>query len=241
MKKNVSFIIAIFCCVIFNSQAQETKESKFELRIYYNFNKSIFNNEFDFSNYQYEKIFSNLKDYSVGDLSIGLIFQPINKFSHEFELMPFSLNKTKLVDTNISNNPNESPIITGKNSSTISSRFRYQLRYNFYKSQMFNLYSGLSSMIYLNNQNFESFTSLEFPKSLLNTGLIIGITPGIELFLTEKLILNIDVPLGIWGITAGRLKHDSPALNLNEKVKTSIESNFGGQGFQVRAGLGIKI
>lgn len=238
MKINVSLTLAILCCVVINSQAQEKESKKVELRVYYNYEQSNYKETFDYVAYDYLNIHPEITNYSLGDISIGLILNRNEKTSHEFEIMPFSFNKNKLIET-YTESEEDSWAFGSRGSKVIKSRLRYQYNYTFFDKSKIDFYLGFSSMLSYFYQDFNAYNSLSFPKSYSQIGLILGLTPGFKIPLAEKLNFTFDVPIGILGLNYRRMKNEWAELPLNQQTQSTISGEVWNQGFQVRAGLGF--
>jgi hypothetical protein len=235
--KKVFFSILLVLIVI-SAKTQE-KSNEVNFKIYYNFNSSIFNHTYSYSDYEYSKLFPNIKNYKIGDLSLALQLKSPKKFFSEFELMPVSFQKTKFTETATPSGPGYGPMIEGNGLVRFNSYFRYQLNYTIVDKKHFDFYCGLSTLIFTDVTKFEYYTSTNFPKKFTEIGGIFGITPGFEIPLTHMLKFSLDVPIGILGLRNGRYKIDDPTVNEIERNQNDFVVELGNQGFQIRAGLGI--
>ncbi len=239
MKKNVPFLIAVFCFTIFSSYAQEKESSNIELKVYYNYNRINYSQTLNFSDYTYlwtqpEIIYNN-----AGEFSLGIIFNKSSKYSHELEIMPLSLNKSTLNEVK---NPADSySWETSKDGNfSMNSRLRYQLNYTILDKSKYNFYVGFSSMLSFFKQNYGGYSTFDFQKKYTQVGVILGLTPGFEIPISKNLNFTFDVPVGILGLNYRRLNFETPELPLEERIQSSVSGEFWYQGFQVRAGLGFK-
>ncbi len=166
MRKNVTLLIVVFCCIIFNSHAQEKKSSKVELKVYYNYNRINYYELINFSDYTYLWTQSELIYNNIGEFSLGIIFNKKYPFSHELEIMPLSLNKSTLDEVK---NPTDSHYWeTSKDGNfSMNSRIRYQINYTFYEKSKFDFYVGFSSMLSFFKQNNGGYSTFNFKKNIL--------------------------------------------------------------------------
>ncbi len=239
MKKNVLFLTAVFCFIIFNSHAQEKESSNIELKVYYNYNRINYYQTLNFSDYTYLWIQPEIIYNNIGEFSLGIIFNKSSKYSHELEIMPLSLNKSTLNEVK---NPADSYYWeTSKDGNfSMNSRLRYQLNYTILDKSKYNFYVGFSSMLSFFKQNYGGHSTFDFQKKYTQVGIIFGLTPGFEIPIAENLSFSLDVPVGILGVNYRRMNYESPELPLNEKIQSVFSGEFWYQGFQVRAGLGYK-
>lgn len=239
MKINIAFLIAVFCCIIFNSHAQEKESSNVELKVYYNYNRINYYQIINFSNYKYLWTQSELIYNNIGEFSLGIIFNKKHPFSHELEIMPLSLNKSTLSE--VKNHVDSYYWEASKDGNfSMNSRIRYQINYTLYEKSKFDFYVGFSSMLSFFKQNYGGYSSFDFQKKYTQIGIILGLTPGFEIPIAKNLNFSFDVPVGILGLNYIRMNHETPELPLEERIQSSISGDLFYQGFQVRAGLGYK-
>jgi hypothetical protein len=82
--------------------------------------------------------------------------------------------------------------------------------------------------------------SYEFKNRLTQGGLVIGITPGIEFPVSEKLNFTVDGNYGILGLNLKRQNAQNLSLSMEDRKQNKFSAEFGKQGYQVRFGLGYK-
>ena len=161
MKKNVIFIILFFALFQFHSSAQNEKRIR-ELKVYYNFNHVNFHETFNTSEGGYLWISPDITEHSSGEISFALMLKAKSPLTHEFELMPIVLNKSKYSKSGkVDGTTTE--ILSEKGTTSLKSRFRYQMNYSIIAKDNFKTYLGLSSMLNLLNYKFDSFSSVSFP------------------------------------------------------------------------------
>lgn len=239
MKINVTLLIAILSCIIFSSQAQE-KESNVELKFYYNFSRSLFDHKFPFHSDDFQYIRPEVSNNNLGEFSLGIIFNKNFPFSHELEIMPLSLNKSTLFEDNIAVDMHDWEFKKDGNFA-LNSRLRYQINYNFQEKTKFDFYIGFSSMLSYYHQKYGGYNSFDFQKKYNQVGIILGLTPGFKVPISDKLNFSFDVPVGIIGLNYRRLNYENPTIPHNEKIQNAFSGELWYQGFQVRAGLGFNL
>lgn len=237
MKQNL-FLLFIPICIFYNRTfAQEVNSSKYEFKVYYNAYVNTYRQSLENFDKNYSEITTDINSSNAGDFSFALIVKPKNSFFHEFELMPASFHKTKLIKESVNNNTAR---FVGKSISTFNSHARYQLFYGLIQKERFNLNLGLFSQAFVHYDDFTSYVSTEFPESFTSYGMILGFTPGIVIPFSKTLDLSIDFPVGIYGISNNRYKTENPVIPLENRIQKKLKSEFGNHGFQARVGLGIK-
>lgn len=239
MKQNVPFLGILFLFVQLSSFAQESQPAKIKLKAYYNYNRTNFYQPFHFSGNEYLWTQPEVINNNIGEFSIGAIIQKKPTQTHEFELMPISIQHSSLNEVK---NPvdNYNWEVSGKESTSINSRFRYQLNY-IYSKRKCDFYLGLSSMANFFFQNFNPQTSVEFKQSFTQIGLVFGLTPGIEFPINEKLVWSVDIPIGIAGINMKRMNTQDPSIKGEERKQSVFNGELWHQGFQIRVGLGFNL
>jgi hypothetical protein len=237
MKKNVIFIVLFIALFQFQSSAQNENKKR-ELKVYYNYNQVNYQETFNFSDGGYLWITPDITEQSSGEISFALLLKAKSVFTHELELMPFVSYKSTYSKTGKIDDAT-TEIFSEKGTTSLKSRFRYQMNYSIIAKDNFKTYLGLSSMLNLFNYKFDSFSSFNFPERYTKFGLIFGLTPGMEFKITDKMNLSIDVPVGIYGLNLNTIKYDSPAIPAAERNQNKFKAELWNQGFQVRLGLGL--
>lgn len=228
----LSFIL-LFLTSFVNAQENTT------FKIYYNFDKTVFNTMFDMENQNYAAFEYDLNAFSLGELSLAVNIRNSARWAQEFEIMPLSFHKTDFQYTQITRTfeINETK---SENFSMWKSRLRYQLNYYLVSGNKIDFYFGLSSSL-----NYQLFAknprdSRSFKNSLTKAGIVIGITPGIEIPVSEKLNFTVDGTYGILGLNLKRQNAQNPSLSMEDRKQNKFSMELGKQGYQVRIGLGYK-
>ncbi|HKL32172.1 MAG TPA: hypothetical protein VJ919_06555 [Tangfeifania sp.] len=227
-----SFILLVLTSFV---NAQESSTTTF--KIYYNFNKTVFNTTFDLESNNYSAIEYDLNTFSLGELSLALNIRNNARWAQEVELMPLSFHKTDFQQTQIERSI-ASAELSSETFNVWKSRLRYQLNYYLTDGNKIDFYLGLSSAL-----NYQLFAknprnSYEFRNRLTKAGLVIGITPGIEFPISEKLNITVDGTYGILGLNLNRQNTNNPSLSMADRKQNNFSVDFGRQGYQLRVGLG---
>ncbi|MFW5755252.1 MAG: hypothetical protein ACOCWK_01545, partial [Tangfeifania sp.] len=98
MKKAAALSFILMLITSFAS-AQESSSTKF--KIYYSFNKTVFNTMFDMENQNYAAFEYDLNAFSLGELSLAVNIRNDARWAQEFEIMPLSFHKTDFKYTQI--------------------------------------------------------------------------------------------------------------------------------------------
>ena len=237
MKKQVFFLILLFPFLSFNVDAQEKQSSKIKFKTYYNFNRTNYFQTFNFTTGSYEWIQPEIINNQAGEFSLAAIIQNKTSQSHEFEIMPFSIQHSTL-------NEVEKPMdeynwqVSGQKTTTLNSRFRYQKNYLYHKNKCDFLIGLFGSANYF-AQHYKPQTSVDFQRSFTQIAFVVGLTPGIEIAINEKMVWSVDVPIGIAGLNMRQLNTTNPSLIQKERKQTVLNGEFWQQGFQVRLGFGF--
>jgi hypothetical protein len=236
MQKTASLSF-IFLFIIGIASAQEPSNTTF--KIYYNFNKTVFNTTFDLENDNYAAFKYDLNAFSLGDLSLAVNIRNNDRWAQEIEFMPLSFHKTDFKYSQITRTF-QAIEIKSENFSMWKSRLRYRLNYYLVSGNKVDFYFGLSSA--LNYQLFAKnpSNSYDFKNRLTKAGLVIGITPGVEFPVSEKFNFTIDGTYGILGFNLKRQNAQNPTLSMEDRKQTNFSVELWEQGYQVRFGLGYK-
>ena len=239
MRKKHSLLIVILFSIYFSSIGQEKESSNIELKVYYNYNRTNYYQNYNFSDSEFLFTQPEIINNNIGEFSLGIIFNKKFPFSHELEIMPLSLNKSTLNEVK---NPSDSYNweVSKDGNFSMNSRIRYQINYTIYDKSKFDLYVGFSSMLSFFKQNYGGYKTFDFQKKYTQVGIILGLTPGFEVPISKNMNFSFDVPIGILGLNYRRMNYESPELKLEEKKQSVISGDFWYQGFQIRAGLGFK-
>jgi hypothetical protein len=231
--------LSFLLLILTNFLSAQEKSSNTVFKVYYNFSKSVFKTTFDLENQNYSAVEYNLNAFSLGELSFAVNIRNNPSWAQEFELMPLSFQKTDFQQTQIVRSSANAEL----NSETFSmwkSRLRYQLNYYLVNDSKVDIYLGLSS--FLNYQLFvkKPRNSFEFNNRLTKAGIIVGISPGIEFPVSEKLNFTVDGTYGLLELHLKRHNTGNPTFIMNDRIKNNLSAEFGRQGYQVRVGLGYK-
>jgi hypothetical protein len=194
---------------------------------------------FDMENQNYAAFEYDLNAFSLGELSLALNIRNDARWAQEIEFMPLSFHKTDFKYSQITRTF-QAIEIKSENFSMWKSRLRYQLNYYLVSGNKIDFYLGLSSAM-----NYQLFAknprdSSSFKNSLTKAGIVIGITPGIEFPVSEKLNFTVDGTYGILGLNLKRQNAQNPSLSMADRKQNNFSAEVGQQGYQVRFGLGYK-
>lgn len=228
-----------FILLLLTSFASAQNSSNTTFKVYYNFSKTVFNTKFGLENQNYAAFDYNLNAFSLGELSLAANMRKSAHWSHEIELMPLSFHKTDFKYSQITRTF-QAIEIKSENFSMWNSRLRYQLNYYLVDGSKVDFYLGLSSAL-----NYQLFAknpknSYEFKNRLTNAGLVIGITPGIEFPVSEKINFTLDGTYGILGLNMKRQNTENPSLSMADRKQNNFSAEVGKQGYQFRFGFGYK-
>jgi len=236
MQKTAAFSCILLLLTNFVS-AQESSNTTF--KIYYNFSKTVFNTTFGLENQNYAAFEYDLNAFSLGELSLAVTTRNNERWGQEFELMPLSFQKTDFQKTQIVRSI-ASAELSSESFNVWKSRLRYQINYYVVSGNKIDFYLGLSSAL-----NYQLFAknprnSFEFKNKLTKAGIAVGITPGIEFPVTEKLNITVDGTYGILGLNLKRQNTENPSLSMADRKQNNFSIDFGRQGYQARVGAGYK-
>jgi hypothetical protein len=241
-KKPFKFLTLVLILYCFSARSQETPDLKiseftFYLNGFYHFEVS----SDDYNSLDMSEYYIRDEKYEFGNPSIAFEIDKGRFIAHEFELMPIDIehdNKTRyrhFLDTNITY------IVEGGISTTIQSTFRYQATHYFFSGELVQPYLALSSQLFYDFSRFKPRTVLSYQKSQNNVGLLFSVIPGIQICLTKKLALDINIPLAIYDIRFVRSKNSSPMLSDSDREKAYFENNFIPDFAHVRIGISYEI
>ena len=230
---------AFSCILLLLTSFVNAQESATTFKVYYNFSKTVFNTSYDLESNNYSAIEYDLNTFSLGELSLAVNIRNNARWAQEIEFMPLSFHKTDFQQTQIERSI-ASAELRSETFNVWKSRMRYQLNYYLVSGNKIDYYLGLSSAL-----NYQLFAknprnSYEFRNRLTKAGLIIGITPGIEFPISEKLNITVDGTYGILGLTINRQNTENPSLSMADRKQNNVNIDFGRQGFQARVGVGYK-
>jgi hypothetical protein len=83
-----------FILLLLTSIASEQETSNTTFKIYYNFDKKVFNTTFDLENQNYAAVEYDLNAFSLGELSLAVNIRNSARWAQEIEFMPLSFHKT---------------------------------------------------------------------------------------------------------------------------------------------------
>lgn len=234
-------LLILFC--YFSLKAQDNPDAKkIRLKLYangfYSYAKGIDNQVA--SGEDAEALFRK-ENFDFGQLSFAVEIDGGKFLTHEFELMPFWIERNKeihyidFLDT-LPDAP-DSFIIFGGKSTSIEIAARYQATHHFYPNKLFDPYLGLSSQLYYSFSEFKPFTSMTFPIREQNLGLLFSIVPGVLIHVNRRMAIDFNIPLGIYDFKLNMIKNDNPSLPTNERKTSKFIGEFIPNYMNFRIGL----
>lgn len=200
----------------------------------------LFEDEFSFTSDDYQYIRPSVESNSVGEFSLGVIFNNNTPVSLEFEIMPFSMHNSAFYE-DIGGNDTHIWLYTKVKQTAMNSRLRYQMNYVFEQTKKIVFYIGLSSMLSYYYQKDAAYTTNGYTKKYNQIGMILGLTPGFKVPISEKLNFTFDIPVGILGLNYKHMNNPSLVINESEQQQGIFTADLWYQGFQVRAGIGFSL
>ncbi|MBN2610240.1 MAG: hypothetical protein JXB00_01650 [Bacteroidales bacterium] len=241
MRKTIFLMVVL----LFNIHLSAQNISDFKstnVKIYINgFYRYAEGNDFVYDIYDEPEISFKREKYDFGNISIAVELIRDKLFNHEFELMPIRIGHIN--DIKIVSYPsvNESWIFKGGKSTIVESAFRYQINHNFNKDKSFVPQIGLSSQLFYNYSKFNPATSVDFPLTEQNIGILFSCIPGILIKISSKVYFDFNIPLDIYNLRYYMTNFENPALYESESKKSKFISEFIPDYINIRIGLLYKL
>lgn len=170
---------------------------------------------------------------SMGVFSITLSKINKRKFS-EFTLMPFSVSST--------NNTTENSTgytAVGYSILTMQSHFSYHLSYLLRKDKKVAPYVGLGSKLYGNYQSYHPVIATNFSKEIYGYGLQGFFILGLNSKVSERIFLNIQIPVTLFDYSAVYSYLGNLALTEEQRNNKYDGVQFFPKKYYFRIGIGI--
>lgn len=161
----------------------------------------------------------------------------------EIELTSFTINKLNskhliVNDTAGTNKPvNEEELKT----TFISLRYEYILNINKLKEKKYLLSVGFGINPYYKLNKYIPVISSTFPNSVQVIGTNVFVTPRLTYFVSQKVFVDINIPLCIWSSYLLTENDKNPALPVSAQSTSSLNFEQFPTNFSFRVGVGIKL
>jgi len=192
----ISILILSYTCI----HAQEKPSQKeHKVKIYLNgiangflFEKTLENPNSNLTPYFY----SNGADIHIGCLSFAIELRKNSRFSHEFDIMPFSYNNQLLIER-INYTEQSEPVYYngGGNLTDFYSTISYQLTYNSSTENALRPYIGLSPKVFYLYKSLRMFHTNQYPAKMHELGILYSVVPGIAVMLSKNINIDINIPI----------------------------------------------
>jgi hypothetical protein len=238
-------IVAIFLvCNFINLYGQDdTKVNTVLLKLYINgYYEDTKNDQYKgtlsgFDNYLYE---NELFDFGI--LSIAIEFKSEKFFAHEIEIMPVYIDYNDDLETiSFYDNPDEDRVLSGGKNTSIKSYLRYQANHYFTKDKIVVPYIGLSAKAFYYYNGYNPTITTTFKTTEQNIGLHFTISPGISFKISKKLLLDIDIPIGLYETKLNMSFIDNPLIPVKDRKSSEIIGEFIPKVYNIRLGLFYKL
>lgn len=181
-------------------------------------------------------------NFDFGILSFGAELKKIRFFNHEFEIMPLSIKHNNVTETIYFNDTSAtSSLLGGSKNTTVKSHFRYQANHYFLEGKTFNPYFGFSARTFYSYEVNKPYESIYYKQSTSDIGLQLAITPGLNINLGKKFILDLNIPVSFYEIKLITTNTQNPALPVHEQKNSTIIGETMPRFFNFRIGLFYRI
>ena len=182
------------------------------------------------------------KYFSIGKISLACEWSRNRKFSHEIEWMPLSIDFFDGTQKKYSYTSNFIPSIEGEKSTFYSTYARYQYNYSILSSNRRIMpYIGVACGISFRRAVLQPYVVSVFPQAETSIKIPLEIVPGMNFRITDKLHLNLNVPVIINNLVMKVERIDNPAVTEELRKTTNLYGELMPTQFQVRLGIGYVI
>ncbi len=227
------FAFLMLCACLSYGQNATTTGYKYALKAY---------NSFYFSNGNppfsplYGYTWLNSRDYPLLHPSIALMWKGKNRISHEVELANFVWQKRD--DLRI-----DSPFVGThlNHQSHFALAFRYEYMYRIGKETWrFSPIIGAGIAPYVQQHKTQFYTSASYPTNTFATGAKVYVTPRLNVRLTNRWFLDINVPITLFEPSLLKFVIQNPSLPLRQQNNSYF--NFTGfSTISARVAVGVRL
>lgn len=222
------FIVIITVGSIYGAYSQDDNNHKSSLNVYVN-------NAYEQIENRYVADFDSLvfmKRLRLGYVSIAYESYFDNGNSHEFELMPFSMNFNDYYGERFYN-INNVRLGYGQKILNVESAFRYQ--YNIRITNWF--FIGLSPKITYNFISEKPVSSLYYPKKQHVINFATEVIPNFQKQIFNDFYMTISIPFRVYEVEYYIRKIENPRVSLDNQTSLGIVNQFFPYKYYLRFGL----
>lgn len=222
-------------------QAQNNKaENRFAIKIY---NLTTWNKPSaplrHYGFYHNHNSYSNLQ---IAQPTLALQWKARHGHAHEAELTRLQLNKSESHREIIRDSTQPWPRISGGIYARTDISLRYEFIYQFHKTQKKLRPSlGIGISPFYRRNNFAPYVSNEFSGSWWAGGLNAFITPRITYSLTNRLFLDLNIPVCLFDAGYHSFKENNPGVPAGEQADASFSFRWLPAFYSGRLGIGIRL
>ncbi|MBS1774346.1 MAG: hypothetical protein JST82_15930 [Bacteroidetes bacterium] len=233
--KNLLIAIILLCSLTDTKAQSESLISK----MYINGYASSFK-PFNYYTYMGFNTRSNIRDYISP--SFGLSFSRKGKNYHEIELSRFDISKQdiKIETYDYNGNKYYQPVQMLTNT-FIALRYEYILGFIKKKNAILKPQLGFSAMPYYYRNKSTPYLSYDYPVAQTYVGIQCAIVPRINISLSSKLLLDINIPLPLLETNIAKQNIANPKLPAQSQKYSIVDVMVFPRYFTARVGLGLKI
>jgi hypothetical protein len=228
-------LISLFCHGQQNNYMLESIKP-IKIKAYLNINK--YDKE-STRQYAFYYIDEEEKKFSIGNISLALELIRNNKTSHEFELMPFSMDINDEVEIIPTITASMIPSTSlGYKTIKYKSYTRYQFNYSIFDhGKNVRPYAGLATGILFERKVEKPYVIYKFQKVNTNFVLPLEIVAGFEIKLSNRLLFNVNIPVIVNKLVLDIERTDNPSVTEKLRKTTNLHGVLLPKMLQIRAGI----
>jgi hypothetical protein len=174
--------------------------------------------------------------------TIAFQWKAKNNNFHEIELTNFEIGKTG-AKTEFVADTNGIPFVSGQDIVTTALSVRYEYILNFNKSKDSKLVPSLGFGVnpYFRKNKYSPLASSSFPAFESSFGLRAFITPRVTYFITQKIFVDLNIPLCLFDNFILTEMRDNANLPVEQRTVSTYNFNQFPKFISGRIGIGIKL
>lgn len=237
------FVLSMLCAFYCIGQNITTSDEKYTAIKVYNTSSSHQHIGYSYSMFGNDTIpvQKNYQDFIFFHPSVAFTWKRKKHISHEIELSNFVF---QVVDTTTRRLTPQVNTLNGNLQVSMYIAVRYEYMYNIFSfPRRFSPSISAAITPYFQYQNTHPHTSLNYPTSFRAIGGKLSIIPRLNIKLTKRCFLDVNLPIMLFDQSIQRVILKNPSLPLNQQRNSYGNSAFfsGIGDISARIGVGIKL
>lgn len=238
-----SRILLLTLLIISSTIYAQEDERKNEFKLYSSFDYSPKNidHKIDSAN-GYEIIFEE-KEIRAFNISPAFVFVNKKGNSSELELSRIGYYQNYDKEFTLIDSTGVEYNVEGAKQNFFELFIRYEYKWHLFKKKKWEKFApiiGVSATPFYQGSWIKSLKSTDFPISKMSYGMYFSAIPRLEYNFTEKLFIDLNVPINFLRLAYTRVKTEDPRIPVENRTTSGFSADSGPISFSVRLGIGYR-